>query len=109
MLRPRIGIGVYEPLANVPVNFSPGKKKCVVNYVLQLSSLPFKYLFVRDLSPFILTMPNRSPDELFQLIHTLEKAEKRNFKLFVRRNASSEEKIPLADLRRVVHHGALHL
>ena len=36
-------------------------------------------------------MPNRSPDELFQLIHTLEKAEKRNFKLFVRRNASSEE------------------
>lgn len=36
-------------------------------------------------------MPNRSPDELFQLIHTLEKAEKRNFKLFVRRNASSDE------------------
>ena len=36
-------------------------------------------------------MPNRSHDELFQLIHTLEKAEKRNFKLFVRRNASSEE------------------
>jgi tetratricopeptide (TPR) repeat protein len=36
-------------------------------------------------------MPNRSPDELFQLIQTLEKAEKRNFKLFVRRNASSEE------------------
>ena len=36
-------------------------------------------------------MPNRSPDELFQLIKTLEKAEKRNFKLFMRRNAASEE------------------
>ena len=36
-------------------------------------------------------MPNRSPDELFQLIKTLEKAEKRNFKLFMKRNAASEE------------------
>jgi len=36
-------------------------------------------------------MPNRSSDELFQLIKTLEKAEKRNFKLFVRRNAASED------------------
>jgi hypothetical protein len=36
-------------------------------------------------------MPNRSTDELFQLIKTLEKAEKRNFKLFMKRNAASEE------------------
>jgi len=36
-------------------------------------------------------MPNRSKDELFQLIKTLEKAEKRNFKLFVRRNSASED------------------
>jgi hypothetical protein len=36
-------------------------------------------------------MPNRSTDELFQLVKTLEKAEKRNFKLFVRRNAASED------------------
>ena len=36
-------------------------------------------------------MPNRSQDELFQLIKTLEKAEKRNFKLFMKRNAASEE------------------
>lgn len=33
-------------------------------------------------------MPNRSNDELYQLIQTLEKAEKRNFKLFVTRNSS---------------------
>ena len=31
-------------------------------------------------------MPNRSADTLFQLIKSLEKSEKRNFKLFVKRN-----------------------
>jgi hypothetical protein len=36
-------------------------------------------------------MPNRSTDPLFQLIKSLEKSEKRNFKLFVKRNSSSEE------------------
>ncbi len=36
-------------------------------------------------------MPNRSTDELFQLVKTLEKAEKRNFKLFMKRHAASEE------------------
>ena len=33
-------------------------------------------------------MPNRSTDTLFQLIKSLEKSEKRNFKLFVKRNVS---------------------
>ncbi len=36
-------------------------------------------------------MPNRSADELFQLIKTLEKGEKRSFKLYVSRNAASED------------------
>lgn len=36
-------------------------------------------------------MPNRSTDTLFQLIKSLEKGEKRNFKLYATRNASSEE------------------
>ncbi|WP_126970498.1 hypothetical protein [Gynurincola endophyticus] len=36
-------------------------------------------------------MPNRSTDALFQLVHSLEKSEKRNFKLYVQRNSSSEE------------------
>jgi hypothetical protein len=36
-------------------------------------------------------MPNRSKDELFQLVKTLEKAEKRNFKLFVKRNTSTDD------------------
>lgn len=35
-------------------------------------------------------MPNRSADALFQLVKSLEKSEKRNFKLFVKRNSSSE-------------------
>ncbi|MDE3125822.1 MAG: hypothetical protein KGK14_09930, partial [Bacteroidota bacterium] len=36
-------------------------------------------------------MPNRSTDMLFQLIKSLEKGEKRNFKLYITRNASGED------------------
>ncbi|HMH24202.1 MAG TPA: hypothetical protein VK563_20605 [Puia sp.] len=36
-------------------------------------------------------MPNRSSDALFLLIKSLEKSEKRNFKLYVQRNSGSEE------------------
>ena len=36
-------------------------------------------------------MPNRSADALFQLIHSLQKGEKRNFKLYVKRNSSNEQ------------------
>lgn len=36
-------------------------------------------------------MPNRSADTLFQLIKSLEKSEKRNFKLFVKRNYSGAD------------------
>jgi hypothetical protein len=35
-------------------------------------------------------MPNRSSDTLFQLVKSLKKSEKRNFKLYVGRNSSSE-------------------
>ena len=37
------------------------------------------------------TMPNRSTDSLFQLIHSLQKSEKRNFKLYVKRNSSNND------------------
>ncbi len=36
-------------------------------------------------------MPNRSSDTLFQLVKSLKKSEKRNFKLYVKRNSSSED------------------
>src|SRR5919205_4254491 len=36
-------------------------------------------------------MPNRSTDALFQLIRSLQKSEKRNFKLYVMRNSSNED------------------
>ncbi|MEO7768134.1 MAG: hypothetical protein ABIS01_11935, partial [Ferruginibacter sp.] len=36
-------------------------------------------------------MPNRSTDPVFQLIKSLEKSEKRNFKLYATRNSSSDE------------------
>ncbi len=36
-------------------------------------------------------MPNRNTDSLFQLIQSLGKSEKRNFKLYINRNSSSEE------------------
>ena len=36
-------------------------------------------------------MPNKSTDSVFQLIHSLQKSEKRNFKLYVQRNSSSPD------------------
>ena len=36
-------------------------------------------------------MPNRSSDALFQLVHSLQKGEKRNFKLYVQRNSDNED------------------
>jgi len=36
-------------------------------------------------------MPNRSADALFQLICSMQKGEKRNFKLYVKRNSSNED------------------
>jgi len=36
-------------------------------------------------------MPNRSADILFQLIKSLQKAEKRNFKLFITRNSANKD------------------
>ena len=36
-------------------------------------------------------MPSRFSDTLFQLIHSLEKAEKRNFKLYIKRSSSKED------------------
>ncbi len=35
-------------------------------------------------------MPNRLNDTLFQLVHTLEKSEKRNFKLYIKRSSAKE-------------------
>lgn len=36
-------------------------------------------------------MPNRSSDTLFQLVKSLKKSEKRNFKLYAKRNSSAED------------------
>ncbi|MGZ5191155.1 MAG: hypothetical protein ACXWCZ_09065, partial [Flavisolibacter sp.] len=36
-------------------------------------------------------MPSRSTDTLFQLIRSLQKGEKRNFKLYIQRNTSNED------------------
>src|SRR6266513_2859729 len=36
-------------------------------------------------------MPNRSADSLFLLIRSLEKSEKRNFKLYVKRNSKTDK------------------
>lgn len=47
------------------------------------ASIRFNYNF--------LMMPNRFSDILFQLIHSLEKSEKRNFKLYIKRNSAKED------------------
>ena len=36
-------------------------------------------------------MPNRSQDPLFQLIKSLQKAEKRHFKLYIKRNSAKDD------------------
>jgi len=36
-------------------------------------------------------MPNQFSDTLFQLVHSLEKAEKRHFKLFIKRSSGKED------------------
>ena len=36
-------------------------------------------------------MSNRSPDILFKLIKSLEKAEKRHFKLYIKRSSANED------------------
>lgn len=36
-------------------------------------------------------MPNRSADAVFQLIHSLQKSEKRNFKLYINRNSANAD------------------
>ena len=46
-------------------------------------------------------MPNRSTDALFQLVHSLERSEKRNFKLYMKRNSAT------VDLKVVVLFDAL--
>lgn len=38
-----------------------------------------------------ITMPNRSTDTLFQLVQSLERSEKRNFKLYMTRNSGSSD------------------
>ena len=36
-------------------------------------------------------MANRTTDALFQLIHALEKSEKRNFKLYIKRSSGNSD------------------
>jgi hypothetical protein len=43
-------------------------------------------------------MPNRSPDSLYLLIRSLEKSEKRNFKLYVKRNSNNTEDLKITRL-----------
>src|SRR5487761_2277629 len=50
-----------------------------------------KSLVITTIPGKIITMPNKSTDSVFQLIHSLQKSEKRNFKLYVQRNSSSPD------------------
>ena len=40
---------------------------------------------------FYFIMPTRYTDTLFQLVHSLEKSEKRAFKLYIKRNSAKED------------------
>ncbi|MBC7872849.1 MAG: hypothetical protein H7Y01_02575, partial [Ferruginibacter sp.] len=58
--------------------------------------MPTGYLFIKILAGSVFEdkfamMPNRSTDILFQLIKSLEKAEKRHFKLYIKRSSGNED------------------
>ncbi len=52
--------------------------------------MPAKILDNSTLQVFFFIMANRQTDILFQLIHSLEKAEKRHFKLYINRNSARQ-------------------
>lgn len=57
---------------------------------------PTGYLFIKTLAGHVFQdkfamMPNRSTDILFQLVKSLEKAEKRHFKLYIKRSSGNED------------------
>ena len=57
-------------------------------------SKKFELFQTIDFSTFqtnYLIMANRFTDSLFQLIHSLQKAEKRNFKLYIKRSSGKED------------------
>ncbi len=51
----------------------------------------FQILCSIQLQPTRFIMPNKYSDILFQLIHSLEKSEKRHFKLYIKRSSAKEE------------------
>ncbi len=57
--------------------------KMVNGFVKSFASIGFHRNF--------LMMSNRFSDTLFQLIHSLEKSEKRNFKLYIKRNSAKDD------------------
>jgi hypothetical protein len=54
-------------------------------------NINFVFLSGIDFQANIKMMSNRFTDTLFQLIHSLEKAEKRNFKLYIKRSSAKED------------------
>ena len=53
-------------------------------------STTLKLLLAKDFKEKFFMTSNRSTDALFQLIQSLEKAEKRHFKLYIKRSSSNE-------------------
>jgi hypothetical protein len=58
--------------------------------------IPTGYVFIKTLAGTVFQdkfamMSNRSADILFQLVHSLEKAEKRHFKLYIKRSSARED------------------
>ena len=59
--------------------------------MMSKGKLDIKTLYYTVFQYRIRIMPNRFSDILFQLIHSLEKAEKRHFKLYIKRSSSKED------------------
>lgn len=59
--------------------------------MLEKSPLFARSLYSIAFHSKIYMMPNRAGDSLFQLIKSLQRGEKRNFKLYIKRNSSNED------------------
>ncbi len=65
-------------------------KIAVILHIVKVLERP-ETLAGTEFKVFKLRCPNRSSDALFQLVKSLEKSEKRNFKLYVKRNSATED------------------
>ena len=63
----------------------------ICNFITPKQGLYYETVYCIGFQDNFRIMPNRFTDTLFQLIHSLEKSEKRHFKLYIKRSSAKED------------------